>query len=388
MKRILLWLLFPLILGLMLVGAYSPLPIRPYLDFQVIYHADMGLLRGIPLYDHVGQKKMIAELAGVMPEQVNVHPFPYPPWYALAVLPLVLVPIEVGARLWLELNIGMLMLSVWLMTGGWKSKLRLAAFPLALIFLPTLGTLFVGQYVLPVLLGMALFTYALRNRKPLLTALAAALLTFKPHLGGLTLLAGVVYLWLHKDKYRKRALGLTLLTGAFLFIIGFLADSAWPLNYFHSIVEYGQISGVQSCKICASLPVALASWFGVQGIHSAFWIGGILLLFVSGLLVWKGSLWKLSDGIVVGTTFVTLLASPYLLNYDFVLLLIPLIFLTGQIKTRLDWLFVGMGYFLPMLGVVFLGRQGNVMLILAAVILVFWLLFRENLLASRLPTLH
>ena len=113
-----------------------------------------------------------------------------------------------------------------------------------------------------------------------------------------------------------------------------------------------------------------------------------MLLFVSGLLVWKGSLWKLSDGIVVGTTFVTLLASPYLLNYDFVLLLIPLIFLTGQIKTRLDWLFVGMGYFLPMLGVVFLGRQGNVMLILAAVILVFWLLFRENLLASRLPTLH
>ncbi|HEX8992174.1 MAG TPA: hypothetical protein VF784_10905, partial [Anaerolineales bacterium] len=47
------------------IFAVLPLPIPPYLDFQVLYHADMGLVRGIGLYDHAGQVQMIAGLAHV-----------------------------------------------------------------------------------------------------------------------------------------------------------------------------------------------------------------------------------------------------------------------------------------------------------------------------------
>ena len=63
MKRVLLPFLFLLALGLMILIAYLPASVRP-LDFQVIYHADMGLMRGIQLYDRNGQAQMIADLAG------------------------------------------------------------------------------------------------------------------------------------------------------------------------------------------------------------------------------------------------------------------------------------------------------------------------------------
>lgn len=69
-----------------LLIAFLPLPLPPYLDFQVLYHADLGLLQGIPLYDRAGQAEMIANLAGVTPDHVFVLPFPYPPWYALSTI--------------------------------------------------------------------------------------------------------------------------------------------------------------------------------------------------------------------------------------------------------------------------------------------------------------
>ena len=71
-------------LAFLFVFAVLPFPLNPYWDFQVIYHADLGWLHGIPVYDHTGQVNMIARMAEVSPDQVFVLPFPYPPWYALS----------------------------------------------------------------------------------------------------------------------------------------------------------------------------------------------------------------------------------------------------------------------------------------------------------------
>lgn len=374
MKRILPWLFFPLTLGLFLAVAYLPLPVPPYLDFQVIYHAGMGLLRGIPLYDHAGQVKMIADLAGVPAEQVFVLPFPYPPWYALAAIPLVFLPISVAARLWLELNVSMLMLSIFALTDGWEPWKRLAAFPLALIFLPVLGALFVGQYIFPVLLGIALFVYALRHEKPLLTALAAALLTFKPHLGALILLAGLVYLWLRRDAFGIHALRATFFAGAFLFGVGFLADPLWPLNYLQSLTGFRSIEAVTSCGLCASMPVMLSNLTGSDGIRFSLWFAGGLLLILIVFLFWKGQrLFFSPDWLVATFALVTLLVSPYLLNYDFVLLLTPLFLIAGQARTWREWSLIGLIYLVPWLGLGLFGRQGNITLILSALFLAGWL---------------
>lgn len=375
MKRLLSWLLLLLVLGLMLATAwYLPLPVPPYLDFQVIYHAGMGLLRGIPLYDHESQVEMIANLAEVQAEQVFVLPFPYPPWYALLAIPFVLLPIQIAARLWLELNVFMLMLSVFLMTEGWKPWKRLVAFPLALMFLPVLGALFVGQYVFPVLLGIALFVYALRHQMPLLSALALVLLTFKPHLGGLILLIGLVYLWMRNDAYGKRALWTSSFVGVFLFGIGFLADPIWPLNYFQSLTKFGSIETVKSCDICASIPVTLSHLIGLGGIQSSFWIAsGLLLVFVLFLYGKRQQLFHSPDWLVATLALITLLSSPYLFNYDFVLLLVPLFLMAGQASTWLEWSLIGIIYLIPWMGLGVFGRNGNITLNLSALFLAGWL---------------
>jgi len=344
----------------------------------VIYFANTALLQGAPLYDQPAQEAAIANLAGLPANEISLHPFPYPPWYALVTLPLVKLSIAIAARFWLELNLVMLLVSVWLLTGGWESRKRLSAFVGALVFMPVLGALYVGQYVFPVLLGLALLSFSLKKNKTALIALAAALLTFKPHLGGLALVALIVYLWIYRDSFGKRSLWLTIATGIFLFSIGFLADSAWPLNYLRSITGYGQIPGVQTCEICSSLPVTVARWLGLPGMQSAFDIAGLLLLIFLGLLIWKRSWWESPNFMVASVTLVTLLVSPYLLNYDFVLLLVPILILAGAANKPLDWLLIGTAYLLPWLGLGFFGRQGNIVLIFATIFIAIQLYRRPG----------
>jgi hypothetical protein len=347
-----------------LVIALLPLPLPPYLDFQVIYHADLGLLRGIPIYDHAGQVNMIAGLANVPADQVFVLPFPYPPWYALVMLWSALLPIAISVRIWFGINLLLLFASTWLMTEGWAPLKRLSSFFFAIIFLPVLGTLWVGQYGLPVLLGTALFIYAIQHENAPLTAMAAALLTFKPHLGGVTLLMGLVYLFLRGDTFGRRALTATILTGIILFAVGFLASPLWPLDYFHSLTGFKDVS---QCQLCNSVPMELTGLLG-RGFDQAVWIALGILLFMA---IWIVSKWKAltkdARWLVGISVLVVLLASPYLQNYDYVLLLVPLFILAGQAR-RLDWIWLALAYLLPFAGFGLFGVKGDSSLVISALI--------------------
>jgi hypothetical protein len=338
-----------------------PLPLPAYLDFQVIYHADLGLLRGIPVYDHAGQVNMIAGFANVPPDQVYVLPFPYPPWYALATLWLALLPVGLAVRVWFGLNLLMLFASIWLMTGDWAAPKRLISFLPSFLFLPVMGTLLVGQYVFPVLLGAALWIYAVDKERPILIALASALLTFKPHLGALILLAGLVYFVLRKNSFGYRSLIYTLVAGVVLSALGFLADPAWPLNYFHSLLAFERIPGVSSCTLCASLPVVGARLVNWQtGIALAPFLGLVILM---ALLIWWGftrpAVFHDPVPLLTLSVFMVLLANPYLLNYDFVLLLLPFFGLVRRPRTPIGFLYLALAYLLPFIAFIFLGRQGN-----------------------------
>lgn len=380
MNRRLYWLLMPIALGLMLAVAFIPWPVQPYQDFQVLYHADMGLLRGIPLYDHAGQVNMIAKMAGVSTEQVWVLPFPYPPWVALSTLFLALVPIEIAARLWMELNLVMLISTVWLMTEGWVLWRRLISFVIALLFIPALGALMVGQYVFPALLGAALLAWSLQHDRPALIALSAALLTFKPHIGGLVILAALVYLWTRRDSYGRRAIWWIALTGFTLFAFGFLADRAWPLNYLHSLFGF---KGASACRQCISFPMSLVSIWG-WGLDQAIIIAAVLLLGLGGLL--SGSrfrVWKEAGWIAPVSICIALAANPYLQSYDFSFLLLPLFFLAGTARGWADWTLFSLAYLLPWLRLVLpVERGGDAALLLSALLaagLVFIRVIRKSL---------
>ena len=112
-----------LFLGMALtIAFFVPLPLNPSLDFQVIYNADQGILHGVPLYDRAEQAGLLAQLTGLPADKVFVLPFPYPPWYALLTLPLGMLPATVAVRVWFLLNISMLLISIWLLTDGWRPR--------------------------------------------------------------------------------------------------------------------------------------------------------------------------------------------------------------------------------------------------------------------------
>ena len=111
-----------------------------------------------------------------------------------------------------------------------------------------------------------------------------------------------------------------LAAGAFLFAIGFLASPAWPLDYFHSLTGFKDVS---QCHQCVSPSMALAGLAG-GGLDQAVWISAILAILA---VVWWVRNWRKitadADRLVTAGILSTFLVSPYLQNYDYLLLLVP-----------------------------------------------------------------
>ncbi len=368
----------------LLLGALAvlPLPLPAYLDFQVLYQSNMGLLRGIALYDHAAQVNMIAQLAHVPPEQVYILPFPYPPWYALSTLWLAWLPIASAARVWFGIGLLLLIASTWLLSDGWSPVRRLAAAVLAVFFVPVLGSLMVGQYVFPVLLGCALMVHALRRQNAGEAAAAAVLLTFKPHLGGLILLAVLVHLWLRHDAFGRRALLYVAVAALLLFGLGFLADPAWPVHYARSLLGFQQDSGVTSCALCSSLPVLISESLGSsRGLAGALVIAAVIL---AGLIaVWlltRRTVLRGPEMLIGAAVPIVLLASPYLLKYDFVLLLVPLMLLAGRQRSLGGWLLLAAAFLFPFVTLAVPRRPGDLVLAACAALLLVMLYRQPRLL--------
>ena len=373
MKRIIIFSLsfFLLIIVLLALAIYIPIPLDPYLDFQVLHRADSGILHGIPLYDQAGQAQRVADELGVSVDKVLVLPFPYPPWYAVFTLPLALLSIDIAVRMWFLLNIAMLLASIWLLTDGWQPRKRLYSFIAAFLFLPIFGALIVGQYVFPTILGMALIVYALKHKTIGWLALGMALITFKPHIGVFLLLAVIVYLLLRRDDFGRRAFWVTAIIGVFLFLVGFIADRAWIITYPQSLFNFKNVS---ECEICVSLPLTIGRIFGL-GFDQSAPVAGILLFALITLFI--GSKYRLGDeAFVAFFVCVPLLVNPYLLNYDFSFALVPLFYLAGSARSKMDWLWIAFIFLLPWVGLILFERAGNSVLLVCVLAMISIILTR------------
>lgn len=374
--------LFLIVAIILLLGiaVLVPLPLDPYLDFQVLYRANSGIVRGIPLYDQAAQAQMVADELGVPVENVFVLPFPYPPWFAVVTLPLALFPIDVAVRLWLALNLMMLFASIGLLTDGWEPRKRLYSFVAALFFLPVFGALIVGQYVFPSLLGMALIQYALRYERAGWLALGMGLVTFKPHIGIFVLSAVLILVLLRRDAFGERSLQAIVLAGVLLFLLGFLADGSWPVSYLRSLFQFRDVS---QCQLCVSLPFTIAQLAGV-GFDQSIPIAVLLLLLLIALFL--GSRYRSGDALFLAFfVCVALLVNPYLQNYDFAFALIPLFYLLGSARSIWDWVWVGLLFFLPWIGLGVFERQGNfalLVLVVAMALIILTRLYKRHTIAS------
>jgi len=97
-----------------------------------------------------------------------------------------------------------------------------------------------------------------------------------------------------------------------------------------------------------------------------------LLIFLA-LLAWWGFTRRMilqnPIWLTVAAILIVLLSSPYLLNYDFLLLLVPIFLLAGESKKAFEWVLVVVSYLVPLVAFVVLGRQGNALYSVSTLIL-------------------
>jgi hypothetical protein len=379
MKRALVFLLSSFLLAtvMVLVALYFPNSLPAGSDFSAIYNTNLALVHRVPIYDLPAVEAVAVKASGVPPEKFFLARFPYPPWYSLSTFYLGLLSASAAATLWFELNLVMLFLSVWFLTDGWSGRLRLIAFPLALFFLPVLGALSVGQYDFPVLLGTSLLVHSLRRENVTLTTLSAVLLTFKPHIGALILLSALIYLIVGGSNFGRRAMRSMLVAGTVLIGVGFVADPAWIVSYPRMLLNYQNEGNVTACSECASLPVWLSRWFFDGSLAKAAMIAVLLMVFLIGIFFWMRIAWiKSSELFLTSALLVTLIASPYLYNYDFILLLVPFAVLGNTKGGIVDKIVLSLCYLVPTFAIAIYGRIGNISLILATIVISLLLFLR------------
>ena len=370
MKRTLLILVIIPVIAIIMVAValYVPNSLPAHSDFSAIYNTDLALVHRVPIYDLENVEALAVQHAGIPPDKFFLARFPYPPWYALSTFYLGLMPAKAAATLWFELNLVMLFLSVWLLTDGWPGRWRLIAFPLALFFLPVLGALSVGQYDFPVLLGTSLLMCSLRKENAPQTVLGMILLTFKPHVGGLILLSALGWLLYSRRDFGKRLMRPFFAAGILLFLTGFIADTAWITSYPRMLLNYQSEGNVSACSECASLPVTLSRWFFDGSLTTAMGIAIVLLIVFMVLLYSSRSFLKSHTHVISAALLITLLVSPYLYNYDFLLLLVPFAVL-GMQSNLIEKIILLLCYLFPTFALLLYGRAGNISLIVVSIVL-------------------
>ena len=358
-----------LLIAMFMIALYVPNSLPVNSDFSAIYNTDLALVNRIPIYDLPNVEVLAQQHSGIPAQNFFLARFPYPPWYALSTFYLGLMPARAAATLWFELNLVMLFLSIWFLTDGWTGRLRLIAFPLGLFFLPVLGALSVGQYDFPVLLGTSLLIYSLRKENVALATIGTVLLTFKPHIGALVLLSMLGWLIGRWDSFGRRVTRPLISAGVVLFAASFLADPAWLSSYPKMLLNYQSEGNVTACSECASLPVWLSRWFFDGSLSTAIRIALVLLIILLILFYFVRSSLLSSEFLLTAALLTTLLVSPYLYNYDFLLLLVPFAVLARS-GNFLQIIIVLICYFIPSFALLLLGRAGNISLILVTFVLI------------------
>jgi hypothetical protein len=374
-----------LVIVMFMIAVYIPNSLPVGSDFSALYYADLALVNGVHVYDIPKMEALALTTTDIPAEKFFMPRFPYPPWYVLSTFYLGLLSIQSAGTLWFELNLGMLFLSVWFLTDGWNGRLRLVAFLLALVFIPALGALSVGQFGFPVLLGTSMLVYALRRENIVLTVIGVVLLTFKPHLGALIFLSVLVWLIASRSSFGRSVMRSIIAAGILLCLLGLIADPLWFINYPKMLLNYQGEVNVTTCSECASVPVWASRQFFDGSLAKATLTAAVLLILFAFLLVLiRKSLSKSPALTVTAVLLVTLLVSPYLYNYDFILLLIPFAVL-GNSKGIAGWVVVILCYLVPSVAILLLGREGNMLLLVSAMVVAVFMSVRArdmNLFAS------
>ena len=296
--------------GLRVDPAFGPLLVS---DFFCFWIAGKAALSGEPalVYDNLA---FFHYGGGFFAEEGFLHFF-YPPTFLMMIAPLGLLPNIAAFLVFFAISLAGYALMGRFAWGGWNGALYLIALP------TTLFAVFHGQnsLLLCALFGGALV--ALQSRRFVLAGILIGCLTVKPQLGILipfALLAGRYW-----TVFAVASLTTIVLVLASWSLFG---TAAW-IAFLDQTVFARDLVGQEALPF--ELHVTLFTALQQIGVSSAVAIGvqAALTIFLIGLVawVWRQELAFELKAVILSSA--ALLATPYLLSYDFALLAVPFIFL-------------------------------------------------------------
>lgn len=309
----------------------------------MLYAVDQGLQHGIGFYDHFGQMQVLATEMGVRPSDLNLPRFIYPPHLSLATFYLAWFSPDQAARMWFFLSGGMIFLSNHFLLRRLSLLKKSIGLFLSFLALPAIGGLFVGQFVAPVLLGLAIIVEGSKRESSWIVASGLILLTIKPQLGFIPFLVVTIWLMTRKRAWSNHSIGMCILGIMLLLIISWFVDPGWLGDYYRSILEFRNLPTYKVCEICSGLSVHLARTFSGEPNTTLALSFGTLMIMGLGVIFIFRRWWKLDLPILLALAVITtMLVNPYLNNYDYLLLSLPMaIILTGRTTKKEYLLLVG-----------------------------------------------
>ncbi len=289
-------------------------------DFVNVWAAGLRVLAGnaAAAYDPALHKEL--EVAAVGHGFAGLYAWCYPPYFLVVAAPLALLPYTAAALVWPLVTFPAYALSMRRIAGHRVALWLACGFP------PVLANFVVGQngFLTAALLGGAL---ANLERRPALAGLLLGLMSYKPQFGilfPLVLIAAGSW-----RAFGSAAAVVTLLAAlsTAAFGVGIWADFARSLGQVNQGIlgaGEGNFDKLQSL-------FGLARVLGA-GESSAWWLHGVLTALTAALLwrLWRGRLWRGRlpfDLKAAAVATGALLATPYLYNYDLVILAVPMAFL-------------------------------------------------------------
>jgi hypothetical protein len=341
---------------LMSFGGIDPAGKPVGTDFLSFWAASKLALSGTPALAYDVNAHDLAQRAVIPSLRYTFTPYFYPPLFLLVCLPLALAPYFVSLGAWMAATGYACWRTIRAILGdaGAGMWVAMLAFP---GILQTLGH---GQnaFLMTALFGLVALTL---DRRPILAGVFIGLLAMKPHLGLLIPLG-----LLASGRWKTiAAASVTVLAFAAISFLAFGADT-WRAFFAASpiarmVLEQPWVPGL---SYEGWIPVMMSSVFAAVrvlhgGLTAAYTAQVLTALVACVTVVWVA---RRADGLALGVTLVcaTFLASPYLFDYDLMMLAIPLAWIVREARRTgfLPWekSLVLATYLLPLLCRMFASR--------------------------------
>lgn len=285
-------------------------------DFLSFYAASDLALRGLPVevYDLAAHRAVQEHVAG---SDIGYAAFFYPPTFLLVVLPLAVLPYLWALIAWLVMT----GFAYWralrtLMPQAWSA-------PAILAFPAVLQTVGHGQNAF---LSAALFGFVAvtLDRRPIVAGVCIGLLCYKPHLALLAPFALAA-----AGRWRAFAAATATVTiFVFVSVVVFGADTWWAfmsqMPFSRKVLELGGVGHEKMQSLFAAarfLGGSVVLAYAVQGLVASAAAVAVVALARRG-----------ADGVALGAVLAvgSMLATPFLLDYDLLLLAIPLAYSANE----------------------------------------------------------